>query len=89
MKIEEVRRETEENSDLAEEFRIIQVRIRRTLSLPIDNLGEPSGAESDLNLYPPIKMRELTPEDLIPKPCVKKQIFTGDPIIDSLPIDDE
>lgn len=51
------------------------------------NLAEPNGAETEE--LTPIPLRKLTEEDLIPKPCVKRIIKTGDPIIDSIPMRDE
>ena len=43
--------------DLEKDIELIQTRIRRTLSLPIDNLGKPTGALTDPTMYPPIKLR--------------------------------
>lgn len=64
-------------------------QIENSPKLPIDLIGEPSGAETDPNSEIRIKLRELTAEDLIPKLCRKCGVITGDPIIDSIPMADE
>ena len=94
MNIQEVE---SDKSDLEKDIGLIQIRIRRTLSLPIDNLGKSTGAPIDETMYPPIKLRQLTKQDIQDladlfsgrKPCVVKQVYTGDPIIDSIPMANE
>lgn len=63
-------------------------QIENFAKLPM-NIEEPSGAETDDSLYPPIPHRKLTEEDLVPKICAKHIIKTSDPIIDSIPMKDE
>jgi hypothetical protein len=66
--------------------------IERTANLPID--FKPTGAAIDETMYPSIKVRPLSSKDLKDltelfngkKKCVVKQVYTGDPIIDSIPM---
>ncbi len=84
----------EEKSDkeiVAEEIAAIQLRIKRTLSLPVDNLGKSTGAEVDPTMYPPIPLRKIRPEEWTPQRmiCEEKQIYFGDPILDSIDYEHE
>jgi hypothetical protein len=86
-----------DKSDLEKDIEHIQTRIRRTLNLPVDNLGKSTGAPIDETMYPPIKLRRLTKQDLQDLAdlfsgkiqCRVKQVYTGDPIIDSVPMANE
>ncbi len=82
-------KEESDKETLADEIAAIQVRIRRTLSLPIDNLGKSTDAEIDPTMYPPIKLRKPTAEELKHTECVEEQIYFGDPILDSIDYEHE
>lgn len=86
--INEITIASKDKSDEEEEIPLVWYRKQRknTAALPID-LSSPNGAE--VIELPSIPLRKLTPEDLIVKPCVKHQVITGDPIIDSLSMSDE
>ena len=47
----------EVKSDLEKDIESIQIRIRRTLSLPVDNLEKSPGALIYETMYPPVKPR--------------------------------
>ncbi len=76
---------------LTKEIELIQIRIKRTLSLPVDNLGKPTGAEIDPTMYPPIPLRKIRPEEWTSEKmiCKEKIIYFGDPILGSIDYDHE